>query len=399
MTTQLAKTGYADWLQSVSKRYRQSQIKAAVAVNTEMLKFYFSLGRDITRMEPDQPWGSGFLHRLSLDLKMQMPEAGCFSPRNLQYMRLFFKLYAEQPIAQQAVAQLEAGGKGGAGAQAAEPIPQQVVAQTKPQPVLWQTDGKTVVLNFEEIYPNAAKLLFSVPWGHHVVLMDKFKAVPNVALFYVNETAKNGWSRAVLMHFMDTGLHERQGKAVSNFAVALPEPDSDLAQEVTKDPYCFDFVALTPKYREKELKDAMMAHIEKFLLELGQGFMLVGREYRLEVGEKEIFADLLFFHMNLNRYIVVEVKAVEFAAEHLGQLGLYVSAVNHILKKPTHEPTIGLLICKTKDNTMVRWALESSQQPIGVSEFKIQEILPKEIESDLPSIAEIESEMDRSVRP
>ena len=142
-----------------------------------------------------------------------------------------------------------------------------------------------------------------------------------------------------------------------------------------------------------------MAHIEKFLLELGQGFMLVGREYRLEVGEKEVFADLLFFHMNLNRYIVVEVKAVEFSAEHLGQLGLYVSAVNHILKKPTHEPTIGLLICKTKDNTMVKWALESSQQPIGVSEFKIQEILPKEIESDLPSIAEIESEIERSVKP
>ena len=218
-------------------------------------------------------------------------------------------------------------------------------------------------------------------------------------MFYVCETAKNGWSRAVLMHFMDTSLYERQGKAVSNFAVALPEPDSDLAQEVTKDPYCFDFIALTPKYREKELKDAMMAHIEKFLLELGQGFMLVGREYRLEVGEKEVFADLLFFHMNLNRYIVVEVKAVEFSADHLGQLGLYVSAVNHILKKPTHEPTIGLLICKTKDNTMVKWALESSQQPIGVSEFKIQEILPKEIESDLPSIAEIESEIERSVKP
>lgn len=194
-----------------------------------------------------------------------------------------------------------------------------------------------------------------------------------------------------MMHFMDTGLYERQGKAVSNFAVALPEPDSDLAQEITKDPYCFDFIALTPKYREKELKDAMMAHIEKFLLELGQGFMLVGREYRLEVGTKEVFADLLFFHMNLNRYIVVEVKAVEFSADHLGQLGLYVSAVNHLLKKPMHEPTIGLLVCKTKDNTMVKWALESSQQPIGVSEFKIREILSKEIASDLPSIEEIES--------
>jgi predicted nuclease of restriction endonuclease-like (RecB) superfamily len=210
-------------------------------------------------------------------------------------------------------------------------------------------------------------------------------------MFYVRETAKNGWSRAVLLNFLDTKLHERQGKAVSNFAVALPEADSDLAQEITKDPYCFDFIALTPKYREKELKDAMMAHIEKFLLELGQGFMLVGREFRLEIGTKERFVDLLFFHMNLNRYVVVEVKATEFSEDHLGQLGLYVSAVNHLLKKPEHEPTIGLLVCKTKDNTMVKWALESSQQPIGVSEYRISEILPQEVASDLPSIADIES--------
>ena len=387
--------GYPDWLQDVSRRYRQSQIKAAVAVNTEMLKFYFGLGRDIVRMEADQPWGSGFLKRLSVDLKTRMPEAGCFSSRNLQYMRLFFKLYAEQPIAQQAVARLEAGDKGGAephpGQRDVGENPQQVVAQTPPLPVLLRTEGKTLVSNFEEVYPNVARLIFSVPWGHHVVLMDKFKAFPETALFYVNETVRNGWSRAVLMHFMDTQLHLRQGKALSNFATALPEPDSDLAQEVTKDPYCFDFAALTPKYREKELKDAMMAHVERFLLELGQGFMLVGREYRLEVGSKEVFADLLFFHMDLNRYVVVEVKAVEFAPEHLGQLGLYVSAVNHTLKKPSHEPTIGLLICKTKDNTMVKWALESTQHPIGVSEYRISEILPREVASNLPSIAEIES--------
>ena len=372
-TTQIANIDYADWLQSISKRYRQSQIKAAVAVNTEMLRFYFGLGADIVRMEKDQPWGKGFLKRLSIDLKMQMPEADCFSPTNLAYMRRFFRIY-EKMICPQVGGELN-GLEGSETGAAIYP----------------QVGGKLGV--------GSESPIFHVPWGHHKYIIDKLYAQPEKAMFYVCETAKNGWSRAVLMHFMDTSLYERQGKAVSNFAVALPEPDSDLAQEVTKDPYCFDFIALTPKYREKELKDAMMAHIEKFLLELGQGFMLVGREYRLEVGEKEVFADLLFFHMNLNRYIVVEVKAVEFSADHLGQLGLYVSAVNHILKKPTHEPTIGLLICKTKDNTMVKWALESSQQPIGVSEFKIQEILPKEIESDLPSIAEIESEIERSVKP
>ena len=210
-------------------------------------------------------------------------------------------------------------------------------------------------------------------------------------MFYVHETVKNGWSRAVLLNFLDTRLHERQGRALSNFSVTLPEKDSDLAQELTKDPYCFDFIALMPKYHEKELKDAMMAHIEKFLLELGTGFMLVGREYRLQIGTKEKFVDLLFFHMNLNRYIVVEVKTTEFEAEYLGQLGLYVSSVNHLLKKPSHEPTIGLLVCKTKDNTMVKWTLESTQLPIGVSEYRLNESLPKEFANDLPTAAQIES--------
>ena len=233
--------------------------------------------------------------------------------------------------------------------------------------------------------------VFHVPWGHHKLLIDKFRENPEAALFYVRETVKNGWSRAVLLNFLDTKLHERHGKAVTNFTAALPPLDSDLAQEVTKDPYTFDFVALAPRYHEKELKDALMANIESFLLELGQGFMLVGREYRLKIGGREKVADLLFFHMNLNRYIVVEVKTTEFEPEHLGQLGLYVSAVNHLLKKTSHEPTIGLLICKTKDNTIVKWTLESTQQPIGVSEYPISEILPTEVASDLPSIADIES--------
>ena len=354
--------GYAAWIESLSARYRQSQIKAAVAVNVEMLKFYFGLGHDVTIMEEDQPWGSGFLKRVSFDLKAKMPEANCFSPTNLKYMCWFWQLYAPFVLSPQGVDKSEPA------------IGPQLVDSITPQ-LVDELDSP----------------VFHVPWGHQRYIIDKFRNDPDKAMFYVRETVKNGWSRAVLLNFLDTKLHERQGKAVSNFAVALPEADSDLAQEVTKDPYCFDFIALTPKYREKELKDAMMAHIEKFLLELGQGFMLVGREYRLEIGTKERFADLLFFHMNLNRYIVVEVKATEFEADHLGQLGLYVSAVNHLLKKPTHEPTIGLLICKTKDNTMVKWALESSQQPIGISEYRISEILPKEVASDLPSIADIES--------
>lgn len=373
----LASPDYASWLQTLSRRYRQSQIKAAVSVNSEMLRFYFSLGADIVRMEGDQPWGSKFLQKLGAALRNEMPDATCFSYTNLRYIRSFFKLYAAFSICHQ--------------------VGDKLVPDADIAPILHQVGAESYLMNFEVIYPNVARLIFSVPWRHHVAIIDKFRTDQKVALFYVNETVKNGWSRSVLMHFIDTKLHLRQGQAVSNFAVALPEADSDLAQEVTKDPYCFDFAALTPRYREKDLKDAMMAHIERFLLELGLGFMLVGREYRLEVGEKEVFADLLFFHMHLNRYVVVEVKAVEFAAEHLGQLGLYVSAVNHTVKLPSHAPTIGLLICRSKDNTMVKWALESSQQPIGVSEFRLQEALPKEIESDLPSIADIESEVERGV--
>ncbi len=366
---------YTAWIESLSVRYRESQTKAAVAVNTEMLKFYFGLGRDIVLMEKDQPWGSGFLKRVSFDLKTKMPKAEGFSVNNLIYMRCFFKLYASVVIAPQVEGKI--GEK--------ELLPQLGAKMDSPaSPQL-----------ADSISPQVGEKLdnpvFHVPWGHHKLLIDKFRDDPDSAMFYVRETVKNGWSRAVLLNFLDTKLHERQGKAVTNFAVTLPDPESDLAQEITKDPYCFDFIALTPKYREKELKDAMMAHIEKFLLELGQGFMLVGREYGLQVGTREKQADLLFFHMNLNRYIVVEVKVTEFEPDHLGQLGLYVSAVNHLLKKPEHEPTIGLLICKTKDNTMVKWALESSQQPIGVSEYRISEILPTEIESDLPSIADIES--------
>lgn len=367
---------FASWIESLSVRYRQSQIKAAVAVNTEMLKFYFGLGHDLSLMEKDQPWGSGFLKRVSLDLKTKMPMADCFSPRNLYYMRGFFELYAKFLILPQVEAKLN--------------------TEDLSSPQAGAKMALTASPQLVDIFPRQDEiklehLIFRVPWGHHKLLIDKFRNEPDNAMFYVRETVKKGWSRAVLLNFLDTKLHERQGKAVSNFAVALPEPDSDLAQEITKDPYCFDFIALTPKYREMELKDAMMVHIEKFLLELGQGFMLVGREYRLEIGTKERFVDLLFFHMNLNRYIVVEVKVTEFKEEHLGQLGLYVSAVNHLLKKSNHEPTIGLLVCKTKDNTMVKWALESSQQPIGVSENHISEILPNEIVSDLPSVADIES--------
>lgn len=341
---------YKDWLSGLSRRYRQSQIKAATAVNVELLKFYWSLGADILRIEKDQPWGSGFMRKLSADLRTAMPGTKCFSFKNLYYVRAFYELYSDLVI-----------------------FP--------------QVEGKSPEVGDETLPQVGGKLeheIFRIPWGHHKILIDKFRRDPDQALFYVRETLKNGWSRAVLLNFIDTDLYARKGKAISNFSVALPDAESDLAQEITKDPYDFNFLTLETRYKESELKSALLAHIEKFLLELGQGFMLVGREYRLAVGTKEKFADLLFFHMGLNAYVVVEVKVTEFEAEHLGQLGLYVSAVNHLLKKPEHSPTIGLLICKSKDNVMAKWALESTSQPIGVSEYRL---------SVLPSTEEIESRL------
>lgn len=335
---------YSQWIGSLSAKYRASQIKAAVAVNTELLRFYWSLGADIARLEKDQPWGSGFMDRLSFDLRTAIPDAKCFSRRNLFYIRSFYGLYAESEIVPQPVAQFDS-------------------------PV------------------------FQIPWGHHKLLIDKFRNDPEQALFYVRKTLENGWSRAMLLNFLDTDLYRRQGKAVTNFAAILPAAESDLAQELTRDPYDFSFLSLTTRYREQELKDALMANVERLLLEMGQGFTLAGREYRLQIGETENFADLLFFHINLNCYVVVEVKIDEFKGEHLGQLGLYVSAVNHLLKKPHHAPTIGLLICKTKDDVKAQWALEGATQPLGISEYQISQLLPENLKSDLPTIEEIESSL------
>jgi len=369
---------YNVWIGGIARRYKQSQIKAATVVNVELLKFYWSLGADIVRMEKDRPWGTGFMARISRDLQNQMPNAKCFSARNLYYIENFYLLYAGGVILPQVGAKLEC-----------KPISPQAEAN---KAILPQVGGNLMnVANCPQVEGELDHEIFHIPWGHHKYLIDKFMKDPAQALFYVRETLKNGWSRSVLLNFIDSDLYARQGKAVSNFALRLADPESDLAQEITKDPYDFRFLALTERYREKDLKDALMANVEKFLLELGQGFMLVGREYRLEIGQKEKFADLLFFHMNLNAYVVVEVKVGEFESEHLGQLGLYVSAVNHLLKKPQHAPTIGLLICKTKDNVMAKWALESASQPIGVSEYRLSQLLPKEIETDLPSVDEIES--------
>mgnify|MGYP002855338542 CR=1 FL=1 len=310
---------YKQWLKELSTRYRRSQIKAAVKVNEEMLRFYWELGRDIVEMKAESRWGSGFMKNLSRDRKAANPTATCFSQTNLLYMKNFYLLYKDY-----------LGNTPQVGEQTIQTIAPQV--------------GEQIM-----------REIMSVGWGHHKILIDKYKNTPEKALFYVHQTVLNGWSRNMLLNFLDTDLYERQGKALTNFSRTLPDETSDLAQELTKDPYNFAFTCITGPYNERLLKDKLLNNITLFLVELGTGFAYVGKEYRLQVGEREQFIDLLFYNLNLSCYVVIELKVVEFMPEFAGKLNFYVSAVNRLLRQDDDNPTIGLLICKSKDQNMTSY--------------------------------------------
>lgn len=365
---------YSLWIQDLSKRYRRSQIKTSIKVNGEMLKFYWSLGRDIVAMKAESRWGSKFFKNLSKDLKEANQKATCFSEGNLKYMKNFYCMY--QPyfeFGQQVADQIQNGKN-----------TQQLVEQNSKNQF-----GQQLA---DQIW----KDITSTPWGHHMLLIDKFLSNPEKALFYVHQTVENGWSRNMLLNFIGTRLYERQGKALTNFKQALPSEDSDLAQELTKDPYCFGFTGITKPYNERILKDALLNNITTFLTELGTGFAYVGKEYRLKIGKKENFIDLLFYNLNLSCYIVIEVKIGTFTFADVGQLGGYVVACNHILRKDERDnPTIGLLICKEKDRIQAQYALESSSQPIAISEYDLEKFYPEKLEGTMPTIEEIEAKLSK----
>lgn len=354
-------TEYASWIKDLSLRFRQSQIKAAVRVNHEMLRFYWSVGEDIVRKQAFTKWGDKLFSYLSQDLQSELPGIKGLSVRNLQYMRQLYTVFSPlQTFAPQVVAQTSEAVNG--------EIAPQVVAQT------------------------VVDEICSIPWGHLRYILDKgFDA--EKSLFYVRGVIKNNWSRSVLLNFLDTNLYERQGKAITNFQATLPAIKGDLAQQLLKDPYCFDFAGLTERYTEKELKDALIKNVEKFLLELGNGFAYMGREYRIEVGESELFADMLFYNTYLHCYVVVEVKTEKFENAFLGQLNGYVSCANHVLRREGDNPTVGLLICKDKDNVMAQYALEGYNNPLGISEYELSRLYPKDFKCTLPSIEDIEREL------
>jgi len=367
-------SSYIEWIGKLSQRYRNSQIKAAVRVNCEMLRFYWSLGRDIVLLKVEARWGSKFLKNLSADLKHLMPDATCFSETNLLYMKNFYLMFPEELLFKgQSITNLE---------------------------FTPQAGEQTVALS--EITPQAGEQLevdiFAIPWGHHKLLIDKFKNNSAVALFYVRKTIEEGWSRDILLNVISSNLHLREGKALTNFQNTLPSPDSALAREITRDPYDFAFACITGRYNETVLKNALIKNITEFLLEMGTGFAYVGKEHRLQIDVKEKFIDLLFYNLNLSCYVAVEVKIGEFDFPDIGQLQGYVVAVNHQLRKEGRDnPTIGILICKSKNNTLAQYALEGSNLPIAISEYDLQKLYPENVEGTIPTIEEIESAIERRI--
>lgn len=356
---------YREWVAELSQRYQKCQIKAASSVNREMLLFYWTLGRDVAKMKAKSRWGSGFLRQLSSDLKHALPNVKGLSFTNLVYMVYFYRLYPDLEI-----------------------YPQ--LGEKTQDEIYPQVEDK-LESNIVKTNNILSELVFSIPWGHHKLIIDKCGKDQDKAKFYVQETVKNNWSRAVLLNWLDTDLYERQGKAVTNFFLTLPAPQSDLAQEITKDPYNFDFLSIRARYDEKEFKDALMENVQRLLMELGSGFAFVGREYRLVVGKTEQFIDLLFYNFRLHCFVVVEVKVSAFDPRDMGQLSTYVAAVDGILRSKTDAPTIGLLICKTKDNVLAQYAANVIKAPVGISEYQLANLLKDEFKGTLPTIEEIES--------
>jgi len=346
----LRSRSYSKWIKEVKEKVRSAQLKAAVAVNTAMLEFYWELGADIVKKQKTAKWGSGFLNRLSNDLMSEFPDIKGFSEPNLLFTKRWFLFY--------------------------------------------NSGDSNSVTACDRIKKITVNPLFQIPWGHNRIIITKCKTVEE-AFFYVLETIKNNWSRIVLTHQIESGLFKRQGKAVSNFNETLPQPDSDLAKEIIKDPYNFDFLTFSNDLNEKDLERNLIDNITKFLIELGAGFAYMGRQVPIKVGDREFFIDLLFYHTKLHRYIVIELKTVDFEPEHAGKLNFYIKSVDMLIRREGDNPTIGILLCKNKDRLVAEYSLSDIGKPIGVSEYQLTQTLPDELRSSLPSITEIRKQLGR----
>ncbi|MCS6804885.1 MAG: PDDEXK nuclease domain-containing protein [Acidobacteriota bacterium] len=329
---------YANLLFQLKERIRQERLRVVMSANAAMVLLYWDIGRTILERQQQEGWGAKVIDRLSADLRREFPDMQGLSPRNLKYMRAFAAAWTDREIVQEVLAQ--------------------------------------------------------ITWYHNIALLDKLDD-PDARLWYARKAREEGWSRNVLVLQIERQLYQRQGKAITNFPATLPLADSDMAAEVFKDPYLFDFLGTADTRRERELEQALIDHIQRFLLELGAGFAFVGRQVLLEVGDRDFYVDLLLYHLKLHCFVVVELKAGPFDPAYVGQMNLYLSAVDDLMRHPDDKPTIGLLLCKSKDRLIVEYALRDVQKPIGVAQWetRLVQTLPAELKGSLPTVEELEAEL------
>lgn len=336
MEAEAIPAGYADLLAEIKARVRVARTGAALAVNRELIVLYWQIGRGILERQGKEGWGAQVIDRLSQDLRREFPEMRGFSPRSLKYMRALAEAWPDETIVPQLVAQ--------------------------------------------------------IPWGHNRILLDRVKD-PSVRAWYVHAAIEHGWSRAVLDLQIESRLHERRGQAITNFARTLPEPQSDLAQQLLKDPYTFDFLTLHDGAVERDLERGLTEHLTEFMLELGIGFAFVGRQYHLPVGGDDFYLDLLFYHVRLHCYVVIDLKMGPFKPEYAGKMNFYLSAVDDLLRRAGDAPTIGLLLCRGKNGLVVEYALRDIRKPLGVADFRVTDALPADLRGSLPTVEQLEAEL------
>ena len=371
-------TLYRDLLGDIKTRVRAAQCRAALSANTEMIQLYWDIGRLIAARQEAEGWGAGVIPRLANDLKNELPRQKGFSETNLKRVLQFSQEYPHLfSIGARPVPQLPEDSR--TTTKGAPPVPQNQDSATQP----------TV--------SEALKAVSQLGWAHNVVLIQKIKHLPT-RIWYARQALKQGWSRDALLNQIKQEAHQRQGTAITNFSSTLSEPHAALAQGLLKDPYFFDFLTLEEPFHERELETELLRHLEKFLLELGRGFAFVGRQYRLEVSDREFYLDLLFYHLELRCFIVIDLKKGDFKPEYAGKMNFYCSAVDDLLRKPHDTPTIGLILCQTKDRILAEYSLRDIHKPIGLADYELTQALPANLASSLPSIESIEAELSQDLK-
>ncbi len=366
-------TDYPFLLNDIKERIRAAQIKANLSANRELIQLYWEIGWLIAARQQKEGWGAGVIPRLARDLKNELPDIKGFSERNIKRMTTFCREYPRLfSIMPQAVAQLKNREK--------------ETDLKGPQPVAQLPDAG---------YKNLQQLVAKLPWGHNILLIQKIKGLEE-RLWYMRQTIENGWSRNILELQIKNSAYARASKAITNFKQTLPPPQSDLARQTLKDPYIFNFLSLDTEFRERELEAGLLHHLEKFLLELGAGFAFVGRQYHLDIGNDDFYIDLLFYHLKLRCYVVIELKRGKFLPEYAGKMNFYLNAVDDLLRHSDDKPSIGLILCQEKNRVVAEYALREMNKPIGISQYELTRALPQELKSSLPAIEEIEAEFAKN---